>query len=219
MTGPEFHEFLIRAANDRLLTDRELREDILDERSGHFVDFTNEHYRLRRAAVESDDPRDWRKLDQWYSDVLHGAGRAPLELIAHVAEKDLPYTEVLTADYIMANPQAAGAYGAATRFDDPEDPHEFKPSRIVRYYRKGDGFEIEDDPVVDASRVLDPGLLTTSYPHAGILNTTVFLKRYPTTATNRNRARSRWTYYHFLGLDIEKVRLADDRSGGTGRHR
>ena len=32
----------------------------------------------------------------------------------------------------------------------------------------------------------------------------MFLKRYPTTPTNRNRARSRWTYYHFLGLDIEK---------------
>ena len=42
------------------------------------------------------------------------------------------------------------------------------------------------------------------YPHAGILNTKVFLQRYPTTPTNRNRARSRWTYYHFLGLDIEK---------------
>ena len=32
----------------------------------------------------------------------------------------------------------------------------------------------------------------------------MFLLRYPTTATNRNRARSRWTYYHFLGVDIEK---------------
>ena len=53
-------------------------------------------------------------------------------------------------------------------------------------------------------RVVDPGNLSTDYPHAGILNTTVFLLRYPTTPTNRNRARSRWTYYHFLGLDIEK---------------
>ena len=43
-----------------------------------------------------------------------------------------------------------------------------------------------------------------TYPHAGILNTTSFLLRYPSTATNRNRARSRWTYYHFLGLDVEK---------------
>ena len=37
-----------------------------------------------------------------------------------------------------------------------------------------------------------------------MLNTNSFLFRYPTTATNRNRARARWTYYHFLGVDIEK---------------
>ena len=74
----------------------------------------------------------------------------------------------------------------------------------MSYYRKGDGFESEYDPVVQASRVLDPGPLITNYPHAGILNTTVFLRRYPTTATNRNRARARWTYYHFLGVDVEK---------------
>ena len=30
------------------------------------------------------------------------------------------------------------------------------------------------------------------------------MQRYPTTATNRNRARARWTYYHFLGHDVEK---------------
>ena len=53
--------------------------------------------------------------------------------------------------------------------------------------------------------VVNPGRsCSTDYPHAGILNAKVFLQRYPTTATNRNRARSRWTYYHFLGLDIEK---------------
>ena len=69
--------------------------------------------------------------------------RAPLELIAHVVENDRPYTEILTADYIMANPMAAAAYGASTRFEDPEDHHEFKPSRIVSYYRQGDGFEVE----------------------------------------------------------------------------
>ena len=62
-------------------------------------------------------------------------------------------------------------------------------------------FEINNDLGL---RVIDPGNLSTDYPHAGILNTTVFLSRYPTTPTNRNRARARWTYYHFLGLDIEK---------------
>ena len=199
MTGPQFHEFLIRGANDRLLTDR-WGEGIIDRT--YFVDFTNERY-SRSQAFASGDERAIRDFWDWYNRVQHGARRAPLELIAHVVENDLPYTEVLTADYIMANPWVAEAYGASTRFDDPEDEHEFKPSRIVSYYRHGEGFEVEDDPVL-GTRVLNPGPLSTDYPHAGILNTTVFLQRYPTTATNRNRARSRWTYYHFLGLDIEK---------------
>ena len=136
--------------------------------------------------------------------VQFGFRRAPLELIAHVVVNDLPYTEILTADYIMANPWAAKAYGASTYFRDSEDTYEFKPSRIARYFRKGEGFESEYDPIVQQTRVLNPGPLSTTYPHAGILNTTAFLVRYPTTATNRNRARSRWTYYHFLAVDIEK---------------
>ena len=199
MTGPEFHEFLIRAANDRLLTAR--GSAIIDVTRGSFVDFTNENYRRAAAAHASGDKRDW--ID-WHDRVQHGFRRAPLELIAHVVENDLSYTEILTANYIMANPMAAAAYGASTRFDDPEDVNEFTPSRIVSYYRQGEGYEREFDCVIGAEHILDPGPLITDYPHAGILNTPAFLIRYPTTATNRNRARSRWTYYHFLGLDIEK---------------
>ena len=199
MEGPQFHEFLLQASNDRLLTDRSVW--VID--TGMYlqlVDFTNETYRRKVAALASGQEREFY---DWMDKVQHGFRRAPLELIAHVVENDLPYTEVLTADYIMANPWAAAAYGASTRFDDPQDVHEFRPSRIVSYYRYGEGFESEGDTVL-GNRVLDPGPLITDYPHAGILNTTVFLKRYPTTPTNRNRARSRWTYYHFLGLDIEK---------------
>ena len=205
MSGPGFHEFLIRAGNDRLLTDRDvgsLNNQIIDPNSAYFVDFANEHYRRKSELVRGGDSFD--SLYNWLHSVQYGVGRAPLELIAHVVENDLPYTEILTADYIMANPHAAAAYGTRTRFDDPEDAYEFKPSRIRSYYRKGDRFLVEYDPALQASRVIDPGPLRTDYPHAGILNTTVFLGRYPTTATNRNRARSRWTWYHFLGLDIEK---------------
>ena len=202
MTGPQFHEFLIRTANDRLLTDRDI--DAIVNSYGYFVDYTNENYLRRKAALESGTGRALHDYYDWDDGVQHGARRAPLELIAHVVENHLPYTEVLTADYIMANPWAAAAYGASTRFDDPQDVHEFKPSRIVSYYRHGHGTKIEEDRVVGANRVLNPGPLITDFPHSGILNTKVFLQRYPTTATNRNRARSRWTWYHFLGLDIEK---------------
>ena len=200
MTGPGFHEFLIRASNDRLLTDRGGGID----HNVHFVDFVNEHYRRIRVAHSINDERAWHDFNVWYERVQYGVRRAPLELIAYVAENDLPYTDILTADYIMANPWAAAAYGASTRFNDSSDPTEFRPSRIMSYYRMGDGYRAEHDPVIGATRVMDPGPLLTNYPHAGILNTTVFLQRYPTTATNRNRARARWTYYHFLGLDVEK---------------
>ena len=139
-----------------------------------------------------------------------------------MVENDLPYTEVLTADYIMANPVASAAYGASTAFRDAADDHEFRPSEIVSYYRDGPSkvSEFFTAPQLGSQAMLvkDPGDLATDYPHAGILNTTVFLLRYPTTATNRNRARSRWTYYHFLGLDVEEVRFADHRSRGAGGH-
>ena len=196
MEGSEFHEFLIQAGNDRLLTDRHLTDYTIGN-DGYFVDFDNEFY--RRKKLDPNGNEFW----QWESKVQYGAGRAPLELIAHVIENDLPYTEVLTADYIMANRWAAEAYGADTEFEDPADSHEFGPSEIVSYYRRCDGHDTEFTTGIGL-RVLDPGPCSTDYPHAGILNTTVFLKRYPTTPTNRNRARSRWTYYHFLGLDIEK---------------
>ena len=202
MTGPQFHEFLIRASNDRLLTDRDTGGII--DRGPYFVEYTDEHYRRKRIAHIIDTDRGWDEFYFWRNSVRHGAARAPLELIAYVVENDRPYTEILTADYIMANPMAAEAYGASTEFDDPTDIYEFRPSRIVTYYRVGDDFKSEYDRVVDAERIISRGSLSTDYPHAGILNTQVFLQRYPTTATNRNRARARWTYYHFLGLDVEK---------------
>ena len=198
MTGPAFHDFLIRGANDRLLTDR--TNDIIDPSAGFFVEYVNENYRRRKIAVETNN---WEAYWRWWSMVQHGFRRAPVELIAYVVENDRPYTEILTANYIMANPFSAKAYGATTIFNDPEDWHEFKPSKITKYYRQDEGYKTEDDDVVQAARVVDPGSLSTVYPHSGVLNTTSFLLRYPTTATNRNRARARWTYYHFLGVDIE----------------
>ena len=199
MQGPEFHEFLIRASNDRLLTER--MGWTIDPNEPYLVDFTNEAFDRKKAAWASGNRREFFN---WMDRVQFGFRRAPLELIAHVAMNDRPYTEILTADYIMANPWAAEAYGSSTRFTDPEDVYEFRPSRIAGYYRKGEGFHVEYDPIVQANRVFNRGSMATRYPHAGILNTTSFLYRYPSTATNRNRARSRWTYYHFLGLDVEK---------------
>ena len=210
MEGDGFHDFLIRASNDRLLTDRQIDQGVINPSASEFVALNKKHIEMLRASRTRgfeqrwDDPeyRDWRNA------LADGFARAPLELIAHVVENDLPYTEILTADYIMANPMAAEAYGATTAFDNGNDPFEFKPSKFAGYYRTDDSKEFELDEVFDINVVTHPGnLLTDAYPHAGILNSTAFLIRYPSTATNRNRARSRWTYYHFLGHDVEKSNL------------
>ena len=207
MEGPGFHNFLIRGANDRLLTDRQLEQGVIPLDSEFFVALNQKHAEMRRASIARGFQDNGRDPDYWtWQDAVEvGLARAPLELIAHVVENDLPYTEILTADYIMANPQTAQAYGdTATVFENANDPFEFRPSRIVSYYRDHESRTVERAENDEYDIVTDPGVLATDdYPHAGILNTNAFMRRYPSTATNRNRARSRWTHYHFLGYDIE----------------
>lgn len=97
----------------------------------------------------------------------------PLELIKHVVRNDRPLSEILTANYLMLSPFSARSYGLeGLRFQDPENPFEFVQARI-------------------------PGI-----PHAGILTSPMFLNRYPTTFTNRNRGRARVIFDYFLDTDI-----------------
>ena len=133
MTGPEFHEFLIRGANDRLLTEKNTGNRFSTaDFDGQFVAFINEAYRRKKAAHDECGINGTIRPfhGNGTSAVQYGVRRAPLALIAHVVENDLPYTEILTADYVMANPWAAArpTVHRRTRFDNPEDVHEFKPS-------------------------------------------------------------------------------------------
>jgi hypothetical protein len=210
MEGQGFHDFLIEGANDRLLTDRWLTAEIYNQISFEFPNLVDIAFPILETAHNTTGdpfPREWEAF-LWKTN--YGAARAPTELIAHVAENDLAYTEILTADYVMVNPFLAQAYGSIATFNDPEDPTEFQPGRLEKYLRIGDdeqhgeSIQIECIDVTAVICKILGGGIETDYPHAGVLNSHAFLKRYPSTETNRNRARSRWTYYHFLGLDIEK---------------
>ena len=195
MTGLGFHDFLIRAANDRLLTDG--AQPFIGGR--RFVDYSSESARLYKALEDEIDGAE-RAFHHFHAGVRLGARRAPLELIAHVVENDLPYTDVLTADYVMANPQTAIAYGATSaneEFGHADDVHEFRPARIEGYY-PFESLECKDSRCTVVGPAFD-------LPYAGILSTQSLIYRYPTTPTNRNRARARWTYYHFLGVDVERL--------------
>lgn len=182
MNGEGFHEFLVEGANDRLLT-RAFGGSIFN-----IVD--EKYYPNSQQYFKTQGNREERAL------VGNALANEPLELIAHVVMNERPYTEVLTADYIMVNPYSAKIYGGDVEFDDPTDTEEWREGEITEYYRC---------TVCNPNSPFASWDIPTEYPHAGILNSPAFLARFPSTATNRNRARSRWAYYFFLGVDIESL--------------
>ncbi len=114
----------------------------------------------------------------------------PLELVRYIVRNNRPLTEVVTADYTVANPYLAQVYGLDTSgFVDMEDQSDWQPFVI--------GAPVEGEEPPEGEEVED-----TSYPHAGVLTTPAYLGRYPNTDTNRNRQRAEKTLTFFLATDV-----------------
>ena len=194
MQGPAFREFVVTGVNDRLLTQG--AGTVISTTLPNFVEL---HH--ARVALQIDDDPD-NDGDLWNS-VQPAARRASGELFAYIIENEKSYKEILTADYMMMNSVLDGWLDGTAVFAASEGEDLFKPARIQGYYQttalkekvkrenSNSTFEIIGSPLA-------------KYPHSGILTDFGFLSRYPTTATNRNRARARWALYHFLGIDVEK---------------
>ncbi|MDJ0878295.1 MAG: DUF1588 domain-containing protein [Halieaceae bacterium] len=195
MQGEGFHQFLIEGANDRLLTDKWIEDTPVD------LFFEPYYPDLVNRAAQLGDSGDTSELFKLVYGTSFGIARQPLELIAHVVEQELPYTEILTADYTMVNPQLALAYRSDVSFADDNDVDQWQVATVEGYTRIDSSTSYEEADMIGA---YVSGGLATDYPQAGVLNTPGWLARYPSTATNRNRARARWTWYHFLGFDIER---------------
>ena len=155
---------------------------------------------------EKDRQKARYKLDDDYRKALLGE---PLKLIEHVVRNDRPFTEVVTADYIMVTPYTARGYGVfdevRERFKNADDPFEYIPVRL-----KG---------LKGRSKETDQETATGYYPHAGLLSTFQYLRRYPTTETNRNRLRARMYYLHFLGVDaLELAARTSDAAAASAKY-
>jgi len=175
MTGTGFESFLHEGANDRLLTDQFLLGgpsafDVL--RSDW--DYPHVNDRINAVQQAEGDEAAWQAWEATNRGLTH----EPLRLISHIVTSERPYTEIVTADYMMVNPWSAVPYQAGVAFADNDDENEWHEATNQGYRLPG-------------------------YPHAGLLTSPMLLGRYPSTATNRNRARARWTYRFFLGVDIE----------------
>lgn len=163
MQGEGFADFIYRTANEWFLT------------AGVRV---NGNY-YKEFGVFTEKPAS-EILRQLYD----GLPREPLELVRFIVENDRPYTEVVTADYTLANDGMAKVYGAVDAGIVGTAAEGWRPVRIPRASK--------DHPEIP-------------YPHAGVLSTYSWLYRFPTTDTNRNRHRVSMMYRQFLGFDIEAL--------------
>ncbi len=167
--------------------------------------WTQEHD-LDHIADEDERRKARYKLTDDYREALL---REPLELIKHIVRNDRPFTEIVTADYIMVSPYTSRGYGnydaLRDRFKDPDDPFEYVPVRLSAL-RNREGRNHQESA-------------TGYYPHAGMLGMFQYLRRYPTTETNRNRLRARMYYQHFLGVDVlELAARVSDAAAVTAKY-
>jgi hypothetical protein len=147
------------------------------------------------------------KLDDDYRKALLSE---PMKLVENIVRKDRPFTEIVTADYIMVTPYSARGYGifeeVKAKFKDTNDPFEFIPVKLKALKSRNKGFDQES--------------ATGDYPHAGMLAMFQYLRRYPTTETNRNRLRARMYYQHFLGVDVlELAARVSDAAAVTAKYK
>jgi len=187
MDEPSFYGRVQEIYNDLLLTDKDA--DSRGDVAGNFdLDaFANrDYYDDNFSGGTRDDLREMAN---------YGIARAPLELVEYVVSNNRPFTEVLTADYVMVNPYSAVIFGV-----DAGDANFPFSSDNNQANHDADDFR----PV--SSLVQQGG---DSVPLAGIIGTHAFLARYPSTNTNVNRKRARFVFDYFLGVDIEGLAARD----------
>jgi hypothetical protein len=192
MKEDAFYERLREGFNDIFLTlgvDGNADQTVLSyehfEKSRHWY----QKFDLSNIKDETARRQAGYKLAADYRKALLGE---PMKLVEYIVRNDKPFTEIVTADYIMVSPYTARGYGLfdelKDKFKNPEDPYEYIPVKLKA--------------LVGRSKQENQDSATGFYPHAGLLSTFQYLTRYPTTETNRNRLRARMYYQHFLGVDV-----------------
>jgi len=186
---PAFYDRLMEGFNDIFLTlgydgnaDDALSYDHF-EKTRHWA----EKFSLDHLPEKERQKARYKLWDDYRKALQH----EPRELIKYIVQNERPFTELVTADYIMMTPYTSRGYGIfetlKERFKNVDDPFEYVPAKLPAL--KG-----RDNKVQKTAEGI--------YPSAGILTMFQYLRRYPTTVTNRNRLRARMYYRHFLGIDV-----------------
>ncbi len=187
MDEPFFYERIKEMYNDLLLTNKSQSEGNSPNTNFDLDAFANRDY--------YEDNFSGNERNDLHRHANYGFARAPLELIVHVIETNRPFTEILTANYTMVNPYSAVIYGVNA--GDSSFP--FTSDGNINNHDRDDFRPVSNLQQTSGDMV----------PIAGIVSTHSFLARYPSTSTNVNRARARYVFDYFLGIDIEGLAPRD----------
>jgi hypothetical protein len=208
MKEDAFYDRLREAFNDVFLTQGV--EGNADQTVLSYDHFPQRHWYQKFDLTHIKDEAERRKAGyKLANDYRKALLDEPMRLIEHVVRNDRPFTEIVTADYVMVSPYTARGYGnfdeVKGRFMNPDDPFEFVPVKLKA--------------LAGRSRDQNQDSATGFYPHAGLLASFQYLTRYPTTETNRNRLRARMYYQHFLGVDVlELAARVSDAAAVTAKY-
>ena len=187
-----FYERLKEGFNDIFLTIgiEDNAETLLSYHHFEKTRLWYQHWDFSNLPEAERERAGWKLADVYRDSLL----QEPLRMIEYIVRNDRSFTEIATADYIMVSPHSARGYGIfesiKDQFKNPEDPFEYIPAKLPALTGR-DGKTQEST--------------TGLYPHAGFLSMFHYLRRYPSTETNRNRLRARMFYQHFLGIDIMQL--------------
>ena len=169
-----FYDRLREIWNDALLTERGL-----DAGVGAAFDNAPQLYDDKWPGY-SNENRQWASAS---------VTEEPMRFVEYVVRNDLPFSDIVNGNYVVANPYTAKMYGVP--HDKPPVPASFLEWKRIDFA-----------PV--QNRVDDGKAKTTGVPVAGVLTTPAFLNRWETTRTNRGRKRARIVLKNFLATDILK---------------
>jgi len=189
MESDYFYTWLGTKFNDFLLTDFYAPgRDAEDLLSG--TDFPERYwYDEFRTGNNTDAPNMFTNDERYrmYRNVNYAISREPINLMLHVIKNDRPFSEILTADYLLVNPYSARTYGKdIDGFSFSNDDLNLSIEDIQAKYDKDDLREVKLDGI----------------PHAGVLTTVTYLNKFPSTNTNLDRHRSAKTQLFFFDTDI-----------------
>ena len=197
VNSEDFLVFLGDAINDMLLSRKYLSRNGNSKAALNLIS--------RGSKVYGDKLEDYPNRE-WYEEA--GLGDDPeyyarvqtndaiaeeiVELVKYIVRNDRPFTELVTASYTMVNWYSGNAYGVDV------DDLDFRRLSSPEYSE----LPYDPDHFIPVDVISNPHTFGDSIPHSGVLTSPMFLNRYDTTATNRNRHRARIIFDYFLDTDI-----------------